>query len=471
MYNEISFLFSDMSKKIDNNLDKGDVFDKNVSEVRFKSDEPSTKDNIINVINNSYPQDTGDRNPYISLLESSTFSGDNPAITIKPADIAYLTDLGVYPINRMIVLRRYDEGVIVPHNLNDLQGVEPISTIIGWVSPEDDKMFNIGFGEKWLSNTKLIHEVIADIIEKQTGIKSDKVVAIPGWAQGFLYQFLKEAGFVNEEQEVHYGKNEIPIGDPDVLRESATRDINNQGINSSLGISFKTSYEQKYIRGVDPGSAMLDIINNVLKMGIKDMRYMLGGNYIKSLMNAIVSDANSYAKAWTDAITKIAGAFVDTINEMLENKDGKSLISKDNIAKTLEDGMVAALRRFRWPLRSSLALMSGLSTTPWHMTLGNPFNPVISVGNILVKNGKIDFGNEMGFNDMPTKINVSFDIDLGRPLGKSEIMEILNNAYGRVYSKTDGTKPKYQSPSIPSKEYGKNDNIKNSTMTYLYGRD
>jgi hypothetical protein len=111
---------------------------------------------------------------------------------------------------------------------------------------------------------------------------------------------------------------------------------------------------------------------------------------------------------------------------------GGTEISEQYI-NTITEGLNAALYRYRWPLRSSLAITTGQNTTPWHITVGHPLNPILSMGNVLLEEGKIEFNNELGFNDLPTSFKLSFNIKEGRPLGKQEIMEVLNNSYSRVY--------------------------------------
>ena len=106
-----------------------------------------------------------------------------------------------------------------------------------------------------------------------------------------------------------------------------------------------------------------------------------------------------------------------------------------NTVKGFMDVVLAgSVYRYRWPLRGSIGVMSGLNTTPWHLTIGNPFSPILNIGNIVVENVKLDFSNELGFNDMPKSVKATFQLKLGRDLGKQEIERMFNNQYGRIYS-------------------------------------
>jgi len=450
MYDEISFLFEKATEG-DQLIDRTNIFN-------YTSDLSDTDIYYRNVVSRKKLNENGDiiykelpgrneittnlsesslngvKNPYISIIEKLNYINQ---MRISSADIAYLTELGVYPVNRLVILRRYAENVTVPHNLNDLDDdIEPISTVIGWVSPEDEKLFSITFKEKWETTTDMFWDTIAEAVKQDTGISLKSAVPVPGWAQSFLFKFLTDAGLAPKNWEKGY----IPIGDPDVLKESSTRETNSQGLDSQFSFTLKTSYEQKYINGVDPGSAMIDIINNTLRMGTSDMKYILGGEFIKNFANIITEGR---VADWTKKIKELAIIFMNTLKVMIGENIEKAAASANFTSTStgttqggfnIEDAFTAAIRRFRWPLKGSLGVTSGIHTTPWHLTVGNPLNPIISIANILV-DGELSFGNELGFNDMPTKIDVTFNINLSRSLGKNEIIQILDNTYGREYSK------------------------------------
>lgn len=408
--------------------------------VRYKGKDTISNNEIKDFLNDtSYFKNDNNGNQYVNLIEKlENDSSDSVKFGYK--ELAYLEKLGVYPLNRMIVLRRFDEGVEVRHNLNEMNGVKPISTIIGWVDPEEDKLLSIGFSEKWENQNKLFWDKISEIVKQETGIKLNTVVPIPGWGQGFLYQFLKSTGLVNPD---NYDSSQIPIGDPNVLKVSPTRDIEGQGIDSNFTIKFETSYEQKFINDIDPGSAFLDIIHNSLRMGTSDMNFYLSGEIAKNFMEKFNNDSGGYINGVTQSVIELTKIFFTTINSLMGEitNEISSIITglsggtefTDSSMGIILNGLNAGLYRYRWDLRSSLAITTGQNTTPWHITVGHPLNPILSMGNILLDSGKIEFNNELGFNDLPTSFNLSFDIKQGRPLGKQEIMEVLNNSYSRVY--------------------------------------
>jgi hypothetical protein len=79
--------------------------------------------------------------------------------------------------------------------------------------------------------------------------------------------------------------------------------------------------------------------------------------------------------------------------------------------------------------------MSGINTTPWHLTIGNPYSPILSMANIVVDTVNVEGSGELGYNDMPKRLKYSIKCHVGRNLGGQEIMQMFNNSYFRVYSK------------------------------------
>ena len=431
-------------------------------------------DQIINVIKQYvYAADESNQDPYISLI--NYFNGkSNKSLWLRAGDFAYLKDLGVYPINRLWILRRFPDNTIVPNNLLAWgnQSVEPISTVIGWLKyKEDSDLFSVNFGENWVEQNQMLDKVINEMMKSEFGFKTEMLVPIPGWSQGILFGILNGMGLSSD-----YDATNVPTGDPNVLRTSKIRDIGSESLVSKLGITLETSYEQKYINGVDPGMAMLDVMGNLYKMGTSDHKFVLGNS---SALQKLISNIqeNKGAEGWINLAKTLVAGFIKGIKNFIDvvkdspaakvdtpkdppkespkdapkapasaftavDKEGlkSSLngvsVALDNIGNILLAGTIS---KYRWPLKGSIALMSGINTTPWHLTVGNPFSPILNIGNILVSDVSLKFSNDFGFNDMPASINVTISADMSRPMGRSELERMFNNGYKRVYA--NGEKP------------------------------
>jgi hypothetical protein len=420
-----------------------------------------------------------DINPYLRLIkdfEDPTYS----KMRFKAADFSYLTDLGVYPLNRMWVLRRFNNPPnhrLLPDNISD-KGTTPISTMIGWIEPGDDKdsdLLSLQFNETWTTQNKRMDQVIVEIMNAEFGLNVEQLIPVPGFTQGLLFNFLNRMGISN------YDGTTIPQGDPDVLQEAASRAIDAKpsfSNKSKWTFTLKTSYEQKYIGDIDPGSAMLDIIQNCLTMGTRDTKYIFSGGSLASLEAAISGEGNS-PEAWINFIVDVFTAFIEAINSILvevvafattfkesfgskeettdaegnkteeqKTKIGTGITEKitsfgaDVNNNSLLRGLLAStVGKWRYALQGSIAVMTGQNTTPWHLTIGNPYSPYISMGNIIVESVTLKPNNEFAFNDIPTKLNVDIAVSQGRNMGKQELMQVFNNGYDRVYYSSTPTTP------------------------------
>lgn len=515
VHNEMSFLFGEVpipgtvqpgspSSTVYNNMNgnTGDIYgyiDTSKYERVFKNKtyEGNRNGGVIGYLGDViYDSNRIGQDSYISLLDYfNGMGGENgnrhgpPSMTLKAADFVYLKDLGVYPINRLIILRRYRDGVVVPANLS-LFNERPISTVIGWVKVDDDnkELFSINFNEKWVEQTDTLDKVIQKIMKEQFKISTEVFMPIPGWSQGFLF------GFLNKMKLTDYTSTNVPTGDPNVLRTSMMRDVESQSLLSELKITFETSYEQKYIDGVDPSLAFQDIIANLVRMGTSDMKFILKGDseVFKQFFQNVLQGGGGSVNAWTELGKKLIDAFISTVGNFF-NSDGeddfssqyKPLIDKikkekntqqensttgtsgsgtsgtsgtvtqsrkglfnadidfSKISEFFTDSiqtiLAGSVYRYRWPLIGSIGLMSGLATTPWHLTIGNPFSPILNMNNIVVSNVELKFSSELGFNDMPKRVDAIIDIKMARPFGSQEINRMFNNQYGRIYSKPTGT--------------------------------
>jgi len=423
--------------------------------------------NIINYYKDTIHQENNNVNPYKKLLNDFESKGYE-SLRLEAADFAYLSDLGVYPINRLWILRRFKDGVSVPDNLLDFDqksdsATYPISTVVGWVSPKEENFFNVDFNEVWTTTNERIDQVLSKVLDQEFNFKTKNVIPVAGWGQGILIGFLKKMGMTN------FTYNEIPFGNPNVLQEAATRltdpSQSTSGIKSNLSVVLKTSYEQKFIGDIDPGSAMLDIIRNLTKMGTSDIIYFADKNaeIFKKIRNA--SNIGSDINAWWNVIKTLVEKFLSAVSELIgdlgnslfntksPNSSNSSNSSNSATTSNVSQGIVksmtnvisgvtsailaSTIAKWRWPLIGGLGVMTGENTTPWHLTLGNPYSPFVSFGNVKVTKIDIAFKNELGFNDMPTKMDVTINIDFGRNLGAQEIFALFNNGYTRVYNTID----------------------------------
>ena len=501
---------------------------------------------IKNKISSTYAK--GFSNPYLNLLQE--FSNDyyvkdekNPEnigdeLHLNFEDFIYLRDIGVYPVNKLMILRRFDSPPASPdlvHLRNKSVRIgRPISKVIGWVKNDDD-IFNISFNEVWKTQDKWLHELIVDIINDQFGINIANIFPMPGWGQSLVFGFMNRMGWTD------YGGSNLPIGDPNLLRTGITRETDGTGLVTNMSLKLETTYELKYIQNVDPTTVFYSIINNLLNMGTSNIKFLFkGGSNISNLQKFVsnpniktliqlvsgaineilrevgniisniksttkyqevlsqqskkdkenqtkaTNDADFERKATANETKTKDGAFVtepvlltngtywstsnqkdfNSIKEAYSRKKNNEETNKlktnattgakkagivdriINMASTLENGstiisfitgflngiLASTIARYEWPMKGAIAQATGMNMTPWHLTIGNPKAPIISMNYIKVDNVEIKLSGDIFYNDLPRYITATISISNARPLGKQEILKFFGNTFIREYA-------------------------------------
>lgn len=398
-------------------------------------------------------------NPYIKLWRDFDTI---PGLRIKASDLAYLRYLGVYPMNRMVILRRFTEGQIIPADLTEVK-FEPISTVIGWVPPEEG-FGQISFNETWETTSSRFDVLLRKILAKEIfGVEDDtkmELMPIPGFAQGLVFELFNKAGLTTQNDEFsNWNSSNLPIGDPNMLQEGPYRDPNKQNLKSAFNFKFETTYEQKLIGDVDPGSAMIDIIDNLLAMGTSNVKYWwseqskvmieakraasgTGNSYeqwyafIKAILTSFLNGISGLIKGAKDMLKDTKNAamasgttFTDKMSDLFDPKSGE-------LRTTIMSVLSSTVAKWRWEMRGSIELMvgGGDSSTPWYLTIGNPSSPWLATNHIVVNSITVSTSPEMGFNDQPLWLKAEIDCVLSRNLGKQEILRMFNNNFMRKYS-------------------------------------
>lgn len=80
------------------------------------------------------------------------------------------------------------------------------------------------------------------------------------------------------------------------------------------------------------------------------------------------------------------------------------------------------------------ALLTGDPVGEWHLTIGNPLNPIAMIGNLVCDGLEIKWSDELGPDDFP----IGFDaiVTLKHALGRDReaVESMFNRGYGRIYS-------------------------------------
>ena len=408
---------------------------------------------------------------------------------LRPGDFAYLKNLGVYPNNRLMIARRFagpvDSNIMVSRRPTEIPS---LATLITWVG-EDEDFIDITFGEVWTeakaSFTGLLNSLGEDFGKSGFGDSMSKgggLLPLPGFSEIFQRQFLAKMGLLDEG-----AASGIPAGNPNLIKEAKVRktvgyDEPGAGLSAKVSFKFSTEYELKFISGVDPTIVWMDIVSTILRFGTSvSQDYGLS----KGLAAKITRWANNPTTLLKDivsgvknAITLAKGELQKALNKIIDEK--KSQVPEDpvppaegeepetpsakaealakieeerglaqqfidkvtGIAESVIKGMVM---KYRTEVLGIVNALTGLPSTPWHITVGNPLRPIFCSGDMYTTDVTIKMGPQLSFNDLPSSIKVEFSLQNARALGLQEIMGRFNSGYLRT---VDVQKSYYETGTI-----------------------
>ena len=101
------------------------------------------------------------------------------------------------------------------------------------------------------------------------------------------------------------------------------------------------------------------------------------------------------------------------------------------------------------------SLLTGDNVGLWHLTIGNPRNPIMSIGNLIIDKSEITQSGPLGLDDFPTDLMVSVSLKHGRPRDSAEIQKMYTKGSGPIYTPL-GAKAASNFYKLTSINYGAN---------------
>jgi len=78
-------------------------------------------------------------------------------------------------------------------------------------------------------------------------------------------------------------------------------------------------------------------------------------------------------------------------------------------------------------------ILVGEPTGEWHLTIGNPLNPIMVIGNLICSEMKVDWDEELGPDDFPEGFTVEYTIEHAMPRDNDAIQSMFNRGMGKFY--------------------------------------
>ena len=238
-----------------------------------------------------------------------------------------------------------------------------------------------------------------------------------------------------------YGEN--IYGDVNVINKTKVR---SRGLTYNGNFSLNFEYSLKSLKCVNPRIAMMDILSNFLILtgnygafwggetrfyGQKSIAPQFGdpeklrnGDY-KGYFKSLLTDV----KSGLGSISTLNGGSGD-LWDGIKNLAAGAL---QGLLGNLFGGNVGVAGTAQAPI----ALLSGAPTGYWHVTVGNPLDPIAMMGNMAVTKTTVQFNDILGYDDFPTEVKFTVDLEHCTPRDNASIENMFNGAKGRFYTFTD----------------------------------
>lgn len=171
------------------------------------------------------------------------------------------------------------------------------------------------------------------------------------------------------------------------------------------------------------GSGIATFLN-----GGVDFSQLLGN--LSSMVSGIIQAAGNVAK---DIVNQGDGTVKGTATAA-GKKLGKFILEwnkKLGISDMLKGSIKDALGRpqlYAWD-----SLLTGDNTGMWHLTIGNPLQPIVTIGNLEVTNTEIQHLGPLGIDDFPTELKVTVSLKHARPRDSVSIEKMYMMGAKRIY--------------------------------------
>jgi hypothetical protein len=413
------------------------------------NDEPVNFKNFQKIDTNT----KNNRSLTIDDLVKFTSNPKNPQMKLEYQDFAYCSRLGFYPNNRLVVLRRFagpigDNLYQKPPNHKDTDDIilRPISTMVTW-QKQEEALPDITFGLKHTDYSQGFVSTLKSSYDEFTkGKETSKTETTAGWADSLTNSALDVfmAGVNKKIDGNDIGR--FAANNPNMSKSSKKL----ESIEGSMSFSLTFEYEMRYISGIDPTLAMLDLLGNAMRMGTNESEFryntsflMESSEFANNLYKLKYNNTSAIASGLLNKeLTSILGSTIEATGKFLDGLSSavQGLFSTTEKQKTEKDSLLVKplkhiFDRYREVLKASISVDTGLPNGSWHVMIGDPQNPFISCGDLVVNDKSIvSFSKELGMGGFPTSFSVTYTLTMNRPRGRQELMRIFNAGRGRVYT-------------------------------------
>lgn len=425
------------------------------------------------------PEDVNSHSPDTQTIISATNSIEwvtqtKGSQTYYFSDFAFCKHWNKIPNNYMITLRRFtfptydnlkarkehphkkldDKGKTVSTTYIDSSAslIHPIATAVTYLGEATgNKLSEILKFEtklKWRTLDANVNEVTSDPQPDNNstfGTRTAKIFNIIGMLSGDQTRGQVLAGGQLPPDPYTDGPLSNTIQGPVNCIKSIT--VRDQGLEYNHEMTIKFHYVARPYGGVNTKAVMMDILGNLLLLTTNSASFWGGMNKfrIASPTHSFIGGSEGLGAFMRGDLFGFGKAVIGQLSRAFNNVADwfKGLFSDpikalENLASGVFGHWSAQKMSGQVPyLHGMRQLLTGDPTGEWHLTIGNPLNPIATIGNLVCTGMEIEFGEELGPDDFPLELTATVKLNHGMPRDKDAIESMFNRGHGRLYAIPD----------------------------------
>jgi len=424
--------------------------------------------------NNSLMGGADAKNVSVTSLVGA-FSERYPKISYKAQDFLYAKYYKKIPINHLITLRRFPTPVVDnifetsitpapkekgeafgdPVDSTQTAGVTAVTYLSETAGNKLDDILKFTYGLTWKEVESEMESISSGdggytqqpFYSKIGGAGRAIADALKGDSAGA--KFRKSINSTGDKLGTTYAN--FVIGPVNVVNKTTVRD---RGINFANDITLNFEYELKSLSYVNPKIAMIDIMSNMLTMTTNNAQFFGGGHRYYGSGGYVASQFGDISKLRNGDFAGYIGSVVSDVETGMKQvfgggASGGGDFSLENIlegfktvGKTMLGNMLGGFLGENvgavGGTQATKAFISAEPTGDWHITVGNPFNPIVMMGNMYCDSTTMTLGSGLGYDDFPMEVKFEVGLKHGKPRDKGDIENMFNAGKGRIYASAAG---------------------------------
>lgn len=397
----------------------------------------------------------------------------------KYSDFMYCRDVGKISNNHLITLRRF--AAPVRDNIYQYTGTDTetsnevagdIGRLITWFGTPENKLEDIlkySFHASWKEMEAGIQQLDSQENDPARGLTGGLVNLMNNKHAESFEKGINASAFkqllgddASEYDTGPYADNPVVNGrmydkhkiyEPKDTVRTKYEYEGNLKFNQEFTLTF--NYKLRGYDNINGKTALLDLLGNILAVTYKKGKFWPGEQHIigapqnkqgwvkaQAMQNTVISASGTFLGSLCKG-GSLADAASSAMNIIQGADLGKNLkqAAKDILGNLKAGGLQSI---FSGLMKNALgrpavyafdSLLSEGETGTWHVTIGNPLNPIASIGNLIIDGDvEITHGGPLGLDDFPTEITVKVPLKHAMPRDAVEIQRMFTKGRRSIYA-------------------------------------